>query len=43
MGVGGRVRGDCLECPFHLWSFRGEDGKCTAIPYSDKGKMAAIR
>lgn len=36
MGVGGIVRGDCLECPFHLWSFRGEDGKCTAVPYSDK-------
>jgi hypothetical protein len=37
MAVGGAVRGDCLECPFHLWRFKGEDGKCAAIPYSDKG------
>jgi phenylpropionate dioxygenase-like ring-hydroxylating dioxygenase large terminal subunit len=37
MAVGGVVRGDCLECPFHLWRFKGEDGKCSAIPYSDKG------
>jgi cholesterol 7-dehydrogenase len=21
--VGGRVDGDCLECPFHLWQFNG--------------------
>ncbi|KDR22323.1 cholesterol 7-desaturase [Zootermopsis nevadensis] len=36
MAVGGTVRGDCLECPFHLWRFRGEDGKCSSIPYSEK-------
>ncbi|XP_067008543.1 cholesterol 7-desaturase nvd [Anabrus simplex] len=36
MGVGGAVRGDCLECPFHGWRFRGSDGKCTAVPYSEK-------
>jgi nitrite reductase/ring-hydroxylating ferredoxin subunit len=42
MAVGGTVRGDCLECPFHLWSFKGEDGKCSAIPYSDKGNVADL-
>lgn len=36
MAVGGRVIGDCLECPFHGWRFRGHDGKCTEIPYAEK-------
>ncbi|KAJ4449081.1 hypothetical protein ANN_00476 [Periplaneta americana] len=36
MAVGGAVRGDCLECPFHGWRFKGEDGKCTTVPYSEK-------
>ncbi|XP_071448706.1 cholesterol 7-desaturase nvd [Hetaerina americana] len=36
MAAGGRVRGDCLECPFHGWRFRGADGKCAAVPYSAK-------
>ncbi|KAM4662457.1 cholesterol 7-desaturase nvd-like [Discoglossus pictus] len=36
LAVGGRVTGDCIECPFHGWQFRGEDGKCTQIPYAEK-------
>ncbi|XP_059213431.1 cholesterol 7-desaturase nvd [Centropristis striata] len=36
LAVGGRVVGSCLECPFHGWQFRGEDGKCVKIPYSEK-------
>ncbi|XP_076750250.1 cholesterol 7-desaturase nvd [Xylocopa sonorina] len=36
MAVGGRVKGDCLECPFHGWQFRGSDGQCDHIPYADK-------
>ncbi|XP_060600576.1 cholesterol 7-desaturase nvd-like [Ruditapes philippinarum] len=36
LGVGGRVVGDCIECPFHGWKFRGYDGKCTEVPYSEK-------
>ncbi|KAM8934360.1 cholesterol 7-desaturase nvd-like [Pelodytes ibericus] len=36
LAVGGRVVGDCIECPFHGWQFRGEDGKCTRIPYAEK-------
>jgi len=35
LGVGGRVGEDCIECPFHGWKFRGEDGECVEIPYSD--------
>ncbi|XP_076666871.1 cholesterol 7-desaturase nvd isoform X1 [Andrena cerasifolii] len=36
MAEGGRVKGDCLECPFHGWQFRGSDGQCNHIPYTDK-------
>ncbi|KYN27757.1 hypothetical protein ALC57_02821 [Trachymyrmex cornetzi] len=36
MAEGGRVKGDCLECPFHSWTFRGEDGYCENIPYAEK-------
>lgn len=34
LGVGGIVQGDCIECPFHQWRFRGDDGNCVHIPYS---------
>ncbi|XP_010719414.1 cholesterol 7-desaturase-like [Meleagris gallopavo] len=36
LAAGGHVVGSCIECPFHGWRFRGEDGKCTHIPYSGK-------
>ncbi|XP_068104771.1 cholesterol 7-desaturase nvd-like [Hyperolius riggenbachi] len=36
LAVGGRVVGDCIECPFHGWQFHGEDGKCARIPYTEK-------
>ncbi|XP_071519486.1 cholesterol 7-desaturase nvd [Panulirus ornatus] len=36
LAVGGVVKGDCLECPFHGWLFRGSDGACVHIPYSSK-------
>ncbi len=31
----GRVRGDCIECPFHQWQFTG-DGHVDHIPYSQR-------
>jgi len=34
LGVGGKVVGDCIECPFHGWQYSGDTGKCTNIPYS---------
>lgn len=37
LAVGGRVVGSCIECPFHGWQFRGNDGKCVRIPYAEKG------
>ncbi|KFW82759.1 Cholesterol desaturase daf-36, partial [Manacus vitellinus] len=36
LAAGGRGGGGCIECPFHGWQFRGEDGKCTRIPYAGK-------
>lgn len=28
----GKIKGDCIECPYHGWQFKGEDGACTKIP-----------
>ena len=36
LGVGGIVRGNCIECPFHSWQFDGDTGQCTKIPYAAK-------
>ncbi len=41
LAVGGKVVGNCIECPFHAWRFRGEDGKCVHIPAADKGENVA--
>ena len=27
----GKIKGDCIECPYHGWQFNG-DGQCTKIP-----------
>ncbi|HSJ99154.1 MAG TPA: Rieske 2Fe-2S domain-containing protein [Myxococcota bacterium] len=35
LGVGGRVEGDALRCPFHAWLWSGE-GRCLEIPYAKK-------
>lgn len=42
LGIGGTVRGDCIECPFHQWSFRGSDGQCINIPYSTSGNSKSL-
>lgn len=31
LGVGGRVEGDCVVCPFHGWRFDGS-GECQGVP-----------
>ncbi|XP_075551243.1 cholesterol 7-desaturase nvd-like isoform X1 [Dermacentor variabilis] len=36
LGVLGRVVGDCIECPFHGWRFRGNNGACAYVPYARK-------
>jgi 3-ketosteroid 9alpha-monooxygenase subunit A len=35
LGHGGKVKGDCIECPFHAWKFDGA-GACREIPYAKK-------
>ena len=40
LAVGGKVIGDTIECPFHKWTFRGTDGKCTHIPYAKTPEFA---
>ena len=35
LGVGGRVEGDTIVCPFHAWRFDGT-GQCTQVPYAKK-------
>jgi 3-ketosteroid 9alpha-monooxygenase subunit A len=35
LGHGGRVKGDCIECPFHGWGW-GPDGANRYIPYEDR-------
>jgi nitrite reductase/ring-hydroxylating ferredoxin subunit len=40
LAFGGRVMPgtNCIQCPFHLWEFNGENGYCTKVPYID-GKI----
>lgn len=33
LAVGGKVKDDCIECPFHHWKF-GKDGSVKEIPYN---------
>jgi nitrite reductase/ring-hydroxylating ferredoxin subunit len=33
LGVGGRVEGEVIVCPFHGWRYDGESGRCAGIPY----------
>ena len=43
LGHGGKVKGECIECPFHGWLFDGE-GTNTDIPYSERvNRKARLR
>ncbi|PJI89559.1 aromatic ring-hydroxylating oxygenase subunit alpha [Sphingomonas koreensis] len=42
LGHGGKVRGDCIICPYHGWAWR-EDGSNANIPYQDKPTGAKLR
>ncbi len=35
LGIGGRVYGETLACPFHGWRFDGQ-GQCQKIPYATR-------
>jgi len=39
LGVGGRVSGDCIRCPFHDWKFEGNTGTCVEVPYDQTSKI----
>jgi phenylpropionate dioxygenase-like ring-hydroxylating dioxygenase large terminal subunit len=41
LGVGGKVEGDCLRCPFHGWAFDGASGACVEIPYGEGTRIPA--
>ena len=36
LGVGGKVEGNAIRCPFHGWLYEGEGGRCIEIPYAKK-------
>ena len=36
MIAGGVVKGNCIQCPFHHWSFDLKTGKCADVPYAKK-------
>lgn len=36
LGHGGIVSDKALVCPFHEWRWDGDDGRCLAIPYTDR-------
>jgi phenylpropionate dioxygenase-like ring-hydroxylating dioxygenase large terminal subunit len=35
LGIGGKVDGDSIACPFHGWQFNAA-GECTAVPYASQ-------
>ncbi|KAH9392099.1 hypothetical protein TYRP_022124 [Tyrophagus putrescentiae] len=53
LGVGGVVHQenemqseksiDCIRCPFHHWSFRLTDGRCSHIPYAEAPVDTGVR
>ena len=39
IGVGGRVEGGCIRCPFHGWLYDGATGRCQEIPYGSMDRI----
>lgn len=39
LGHGGKVNGDCIECPYHGWGY-GPDGINKYIPYEDRPNVS---
>ena len=38
LAQGGVVKGNCLQCPFHGWTYDGDTGDCVEIPYAEDPK-----
>lgn len=36
LGVGGRVQGTSVRCPFHAWRWDGDSGRCVEVPYAKR-------
>ncbi|MFL2769433.1 MAG: Rieske 2Fe-2S domain-containing protein [Rhodospirillaceae bacterium] len=39
----GKIKGDCIECPYHGWQFRGLDGSCKKVPSLGNDKKLPAR
>lgn len=33
---------DCIQCPFHGWNFRAEDGICLSVPNFDENEVNSL-
>jgi phenylpropionate dioxygenase-like ring-hydroxylating dioxygenase large terminal subunit len=42
IGYGGKVKGDCVACPYHGWEW-GTDGRNVRIPYADRPVNKKLR
>lgn len=42
LGVGGKVKGDCIVCPWHGWHWNG-DGSHALVPYSEQKHKPHLR
>ena len=42
LGYGGKVRGDCVVCPYHGWAWDA-DGANTEVPYQSEPTRARLR
>jgi nitrite reductase/ring-hydroxylating ferredoxin subunit len=40
LGHGGKVKGGCIECPFHAWRY-DTAGTCVEVPYAPKAPTRA--
>lgn len=42
LGYGGKIRKDCIVCPYHGWEWNG-DGENTVVPYQEQPTRAKLR
>jgi len=42
LGYGGKVKGDCIVCPYHGWEWNA-DGSNSLVPYQDTPTRATMR
>lgn len=42
LGHGGKVKGECIQCPYHGWMWNTE-GNCSHVPYPHTGNLPTVR